>query len=181
MLFDTAYDVARVAAMSLMAYAWLVAVLRISGKRTLAKMNAFDLVVTVALGSTLATIVLSSRVAFAEGALAFVMLSGLQFVVAWSSSRVHAIERLVKSQPTLVVRDGEILAEPMRDERLTAAEVHQAARSSGAGSIRQVAAMVLETDGSLSVVSTSQLGDGGALRDVRGYERAADRQPTDPR
>jgi uncharacterized membrane protein YcaP (DUF421 family) len=41
--------------------------LRVSGKRTLAKMNAFDLVVTVALGSTLATILLSADVSLAEG------------------------------------------------------------------------------------------------------------------
>jgi len=60
------------------AYAALVLILRISGKRTLSKMNAFDLVVTVALGSTLATILLSSDVAPAEGVTAFVLLAGLQ-------------------------------------------------------------------------------------------------------
>ena len=48
-----------------LAYVSLVFMLRVSGKRTLAKMNAFDLVVTVAIGSTLATIVLSRSVALA--------------------------------------------------------------------------------------------------------------------
>ena len=48
-------------------YVVLVAFLRVSGKRTLAKMNAFDLVVTVALGSTLATVLLSKDVALADG------------------------------------------------------------------------------------------------------------------
>ncbi len=57
-----------------LAYLSLIIMLRVSGKRTLAKMNAFDLVVTVAIGSTLATIVLSKSVALAEGLLALALL-----------------------------------------------------------------------------------------------------------
>jgi hypothetical protein len=67
MLFRSWSDVGRVLAMSLLVYPTLVLVLRVSGKRTLAKMNAFDLVVTVALGSTLATILLSADVSRVEG------------------------------------------------------------------------------------------------------------------
>ncbi|WP_407939580.1 hypothetical protein [Methylophaga nitratireducenticrescens] len=58
--------------------------LRISGRRILSKMNAFDMVVTVALGSTLATILLNRDVALAEGALAFALLIGMQYLVTWS-------------------------------------------------------------------------------------------------
>ena len=71
------------------AYAALVGLLRLSGKRTLSKMNAFDLVVTVALGSTLATVLLSKDVALLEGVLAFAVLIGLQFLVTWSSVRAR--------------------------------------------------------------------------------------------
>ena len=67
MLFDGLTGVVRVLFVGVAAYAALVIFLRISGKRTLSKMNAFDLVVTVALGSTLATVVLSKDVALAEG------------------------------------------------------------------------------------------------------------------
>jgi uncharacterized membrane protein YcaP (DUF421 family) len=84
----------------------LVAVLRISGKRTLAKMNAFDLVVTVALGSTLATILLSKDVALAEGVLALAVLVLLQFVVAWSAVRSRLVRRLAKSSPQIVLSQG---------------------------------------------------------------------------
>lgn len=82
-----------------MAYAALVIFLRFSGKRTLSKMNAFDLVVTVALGSTLATILLSKDVAPAEGLLALLLLISLQFTVAWLSVRFPTIQQLVKSEP----------------------------------------------------------------------------------
>jgi uncharacterized membrane protein YcaP (DUF421 family) len=69
-VFDTWAGLAQVAVVGVLAYAGLLLLLRISGKRTLAKMNAFDLVVSVALGSTLATTLLSRDVAVAEGVLA---------------------------------------------------------------------------------------------------------------
>ena len=70
MIFDTWFGLLRVLVVGTAAYAALVLLLRASGKRTLAKLNAFDLVVTVALGSTLATVLLSKDVALAEGLLA---------------------------------------------------------------------------------------------------------------
>lgn len=73
---------ARVSIVGVLAYMALVLVLRISGKRTLSKMDMFDLVVTVAPGSTLASLVPSKNDALAEGLLAFATLIGLQFVVA---------------------------------------------------------------------------------------------------
>ena len=82
MWFDSWSDLVRVAVIGASAYVTVVVVLRLSGKRTLAKLNAFDLVVTVALGSTLATILLSSDVSWAEGALALAMLALLQSLVA---------------------------------------------------------------------------------------------------
>lgn len=79
--FDSWTTLLRTLVVGVLAYVTMVAFLRISGKRTLSKMNAFDLIVTVALGSTLATVLLSKDVALAEGALAFALLIGLQFVV----------------------------------------------------------------------------------------------------
>lgn len=63
MFFNAWSDIGRVLVVGGLAYAGLVLLLRLTGKRTLSKMNAFDLVVTVALGSTLATILLSKDVA----------------------------------------------------------------------------------------------------------------------
>jgi uncharacterized membrane protein YcaP (DUF421 family) len=77
MLFDSWAGLGRVLVVGTLAYVALVLLLRISGKRTLTKLNAFDLVVTVALGSTLATVLLSKSVALAEGALALCLLISL--------------------------------------------------------------------------------------------------------
>jgi hypothetical protein len=68
MIFDGWFGLPRVVVAGTAAHAALVPLLRVSGKRTLAKLNAFDLVVTVAPGSTLATVLLSESVALAKGA-----------------------------------------------------------------------------------------------------------------
>jgi uncharacterized membrane protein YcaP (DUF421 family) len=149
--FDDWAGLARVLVVGTCAYVALVALLRISGKRTLAKLNAFDFVVTVALGSTLATVLLSSDVALAEGVVAMALLVALQYVVAALAVRSRTVERLVKSEPTLVYR-GDFVRGAMRRARVTEDEVRQVARSQGHADLDQVAAVVLETDGSLSIL-----------------------------
>ncbi len=160
MWFDDWDDLTRIVVVAPVAYAALVLALRATGKRTLSKLNAFDLVITVAIGSTFATVVLSADVSVSEGVLALVLLTLLQLVVSWASVRSSAVRRLVKSEPTLLYRDG-YLEPAMRRERVTRDEVLQAARSQGHASLDGVAAVVLETDGSLSVLTSAPAGERG--------------------
>lgn len=147
-----------------LAYFSLVALLRVSGKRTLSKLNAFDLVVTVAIGSTLATVLLSRDVALVEGVLAFVVLIGLQFVVSWTSLRFPRFQEWITSEPRLVVRNGQILRRALRIERITEEEVLAAIRGGGYLSLEKVAAVVIETDGSFSILPESVVSSVVTLR-----------------
>jgi uncharacterized membrane protein YcaP (DUF421 family) len=152
-VFFTGWDgVRRTLIIGLLAYPALILFLRIAGNRTLAKLNAFDLIVTVALGSTLATVLLSKTVALAEGVLAFFILVGLQFLVTWSSVRVRWVRRVVTGEPRLLLYQGEMLLTALRKARLTQDEVMAAVRGAGVHALENVQAVVLETDGSLSVV-----------------------------
>ena len=171
MWFDTWLQVARVAGAAAVAYVSLIVVLRMSGKRTLATLNAFDFVVTVALGSVLATIALAPEVAVVEGIAAFVILIGLQFVVAWIATRNDMFRSSVKSQAVTLVRDGELMHDAIRAERLHPEEIHQAIRRSGVGGLEMIAAVVAETDGTLSVVTREQVGSGSVLIDPPSIER----------
>lgn len=169
MWFDGWSDVVRVVVVGGAAYVTLLALLRLLGKRTLAKLNAFDLVVTVAFGSTLATVLLSAEVSWSEGAAALALLGVLQLAVSWTTVRFSRGRGVVTAAPTLVLRDGAVLEEALRTQRLTRSEIRQAARSSGVGGLETIAAIVLETDGTLSVVTRDQLGSGSALEGVRGW------------
>lgn len=163
MWFDTWSGIWRTLLVGTAGYVALVVVLRVSGKRTLAKLSAFDLVVTVAVGSTLATILLNGDVSFAEGLTAIALLAALQFVAAVISSRFQAGRAIVTSRPTVLVVDGRLQLEAMDRQRVSADDVRQAIRSSGQGDVGQVAAVVLESDGSFSVIADDKIGDRSAL------------------
>lgn len=169
MWFDGWSDVTRTLVVGAAAYVTLVVLLRVTGKRTLSKLNAFDLVVTVALGSTLATILLSSDVSWLEGATALALLVLLQLAVTWTTVRVGSGGRsVVTGSPAVLVRDGVLVPGTLRAQRTTVSEIRQALRQSGVGGLDQVASVVLETDGTMSVVTVSQAGDRWALQDDTG-------------
>lgn len=163
MWFNGWADVGRVVATGAAAYAVMVIVLLVSGKRTLAKLNAFDLVVTVALGSVLATIALSREVSLADGAGAITVLVAAQWAVSWTSVHTTLARRLVRAEATVVFNDGRFDDQVLSRVRLTQAEVCQAIRLSGCGDLESIAAVVLETDGSLSVVAADRCKTASAM------------------
>jgi uncharacterized membrane protein YcaP (DUF421 family) len=170
MFFHSWSGLGRVLVVGICAYAGLVLILRISGKRTLAKMNAFDFVVTIALGSILATVLLSKEVALAEGLLALVWLIGLQWLVASLAVRFAGWRKVIKSEPRLLALHGELNEAALRDERVTPDAVFAAVRSAGHASLGEVEAVVLENDGRLSVIgSHPQRVKASALRGLEGF------------
>ncbi|HYH19859.1 MAG TPA: YetF domain-containing protein [Azospirillum sp.] len=166
MFFDAWSGVARVLIVGTLAYAALILLLRVSGKRTLTKLNAFDLVVTVALGSTLATVLLSKSVPLAEGVTALALLVALQYVITWLSVRSPRFQAMIKDEPTLIVRHGRFLESALKAQRMTREEVLAAMRASGVPDIETVAAVVLETDGSVSILTDAGGGRAEALSNV---------------
>jgi uncharacterized membrane protein YcaP (DUF421 family) len=130
-------------------------------------MNAFDLIVTVALGSTLATVLLTKDVSLADGLLAFGLLIALQFVVTWSSVRARWVRQLVAGEPLMLLYHGEFLPDALRRARVTKEEVRAAVRSAGIASLGEAEAVVLETDGSLSVVRRGSDNDATSLVGVQ--------------
>ncbi|MFN7145704.1 MAG: DUF421 domain-containing protein [Myxococcota bacterium] len=169
--FDGWEGLGRILLVGPLAYVALVLFLRVTGKRALSKLNSFDLVVTVALGSSLATTFLSEDVSLTEGALTFGLLLALQFLVTWLSVRSEAVRAAAKSEPALLVRRGRFLREAMRRERVTEEEVLQVIRASPTSGDVDV---VLETDGSMSVVGADR---DAVLRDVRGARETVSIEP----
>ncbi|MGE4221458.1 MAG: DUF421 domain-containing protein [Alphaproteobacteria bacterium] len=169
MLFDGLDDLLRIVVVGTGAYVGLVLMLRTTGKRTLSKMNAFDLVVTVAFGSTLSAALLDSDISLAEALGAFALLCALQYVVAFGSVRSSRFQALVKAEPSLLFFRGRFLPEMLRKERVTEDEILAAIRAQGIGSLTAAEAVVLETDGSFSVVASATATENrdGALRNVQ--------------
>lgn len=170
MFYDNGYGLIRILIVGVMAYASLIVFLRISGKRALSKWNAFDFVGTIAVGSILATVIVSKEVPLIEGALALGLVIAMQFAVTWSAVRFGPVRGLIKSRPTLLMFNGQFRPEAMKGQRVTESEIFAALRSAGLTSTDRAHAVVLETDGSFSVVKVSRAaGPASTLSDVEGY------------
>lgn len=165
--FDSWSTLLRTLVIGVLAYINLIILLRISGRRTLSKMNAFDMVVTVSLGSTLATILLNKNVTLAEGTLAMALLIGMQFAVTWSSVRAGWFRKWITGEPALLLYKGKLLRIAMRRARVTKDEVYAAARAAGHEDLSKIDAVVLETDGSFSVVTADGAVIESALEGVK--------------
>lgn len=154
-IFDGWDGVLRILLIAPAAYVALIVILRISGKRTLAKLNAFDFIITIAIGSTLASVITSSTLSLLDGLAALGLLVGMQFMVTSASVRWPWFNEAVKAEPTLLVRHGELLPQAMRRQRITSDEIEAAIRQSGGRGVQDAEAVFLETDGSLAVTRAS--------------------------
>lgn len=172
MFFNSWEGLLRVFVVGILAYSSLVVFIRISGKRTLSKLNAFDLIVTVALGSTLATVLLSKDVALLEGVVAFATLILAQYAITALSLRSSRVRRLVKSSPRLLAYRGSLLRDAMRDERMTEEEVFAVLRAGGLSALDPTVAVVLETDASLQVLRLDESQHHPVLQNVVGFPGA---------
>ena len=167
MFFQDVDTLVRTVIIGVLGYAALVVLLRVSGKRTLSKWNAFDLIVTIALGSTFATLLLSKQTTYAQGVLALALLILLQAAIARLALSWKLAQRVLKSQPRLLYSESRFVDAALTDERVSEAEVRAAVRGAGFGSLSDVHAVVLESDGSVSVIGKTRAGDGSALEDVK--------------
>lgn len=166
MFFNNWESILRVFVAGISVYIFLIFWLRVTGKRSLSKWNAFDSIVTFALGSTLASVILSKDISITEGLLALFLLVSLQYIITWLTIRLDFVKNLVKAEPTLLLNKGKFLHKAMRQQRVPEAEIRAAIRKSGVSAIETVNAVVLETDGSFSVIKASNGESRTALEDV---------------
>ena len=164
--FGSWSSVLQTALVGLATYVTLIAMLRVSGKRTLSKMNMFDWVVTVAMGSVMASTLVSGTVSYAQGIAAFATLIAAQYAVTWLSVRSSSFAGLVKASPTILYYKGRFYEDAMRRERVPRGEILGAIRQSGQGAPAEIAAVVLESNGELIVMNEVEDDQTATLREA---------------
>lgn len=172
MLFDGWNSVGRIVLLGFCTYLVLIGALRVVGKQALAKMSAFDLVITIALGSIVATIPLSSGVTLADGVSLIMTYLVLQGITRVAVSRSRRAQTVIKAAPQVVLWEGELLPGSLEQLHVTKEEVGAAVRRAGKSSLREVQAVVLENDGQWSVVPRSEQADMSAFDGVDVPSRA---------
>lgn len=129
----------------------LVAV-RVAGRRTTAQLSAYDTLVTVALGTSLATTALPAHPAVADGLVVLATLLALQLLIGALRQRSAAVRRAVDFAPEVVVAEGELRqGRTLLSAQLTAGEIESQLRRNGVRDTDDVVVMVLEPGGAFSV------------------------------
>ena len=149
--FESWYNVGRTVTLSIIGFAALMILLRVSGKRTLSKLNAFDFVFVVAVGSVFASTIISKDITLVEGVAAMATLIAIQVIMAELAARFPIAERIINGEPTLLLSRGKFIPRALKKERITEEEVRGAIRANGVNRVEDVDAVILENDGTLSV------------------------------
>lgn len=130
------------------AFLWLV--IRVSGKREVGQLSAFDLILLVTLGDLVSQGVVQEDYSITAALLAVATFAVCGRVLAGIGLKFPKTQPLLAGRPRIVVRDGEPIIEVLEGERLTIADLHEAAREQGIRSLRDIELSVLETDGNFS-------------------------------
>lgn len=165
-LFGGLHPLWRIVVIGTLSYMALLFLIRLAGQRPLGRMQTFDLVVAVAIGSTYGRLLTAQEVQFSEAATAFALLMALHYAVSWLSFRSVRVAHWLETKPTLVYFRGECLPGPMRRNRMTEGELLSAARRAGLGSLQEAEAIVLEADGTFSVLKKPAADGLSTLADV---------------
>lgn len=140
------------------AYIAIVLILRISGKRTLARMSAFDFTIAVAVGAVFGRTLTAKDLSISESLTAIILLAVLQFVFAYLEGRFTVFKKIFNTTPTLLYYKGEFIEKNLHSERLDKSKVIGAARKKGYACMDDVEAVILEIDASFSVIGRSETG-----------------------
>jgi uncharacterized membrane protein YcaP (DUF421 family) len=149
--FESWYNIGRTVTLTIVGFAALIGMLRVSGKRTLSKLNVFDFVFVVAIGSVFASMITSKDITLVDGLAALVTLIGIQLLLAELAARSALAERIINGEPSLLFSRGRFIPRALKRERVTEEEVRAAIRGKGITRVEDVEAVILENDGTLTV------------------------------
>lgn len=138
---------------SLAIYTFLLVVFRLAGKRTLADITPFDLVLLLIIGEATSQGLLGDEHSVTNAVVVVTTLVVVDVLVSLAKQHVPALARVTEGVPLLLVDDGELLHERMDRARVDEHDLLEAARTSqGIGSLAEIRYAVLERNGVISII-----------------------------
>jgi uncharacterized membrane protein YcaP (DUF421 family) len=124
---------------------------RLAGKRSFSKMSSFDFAMTVAIGSIIATTVLSKSVSLLQGVIGLAAVYILQVLVA-ILRKLEIVQKLIDNKPLLLMDGEEILQENLKKARVTESDLRSKLREANVLELSQVRAVIFESTGDIAVL-----------------------------
>ena len=133
-------------------YGFLVVGLRLAGKRELAQLNPFDLVVLLTLSNTVQNAIIGEDNSVTGGLIGAATLLIINYVVVRFLHSHESLDDLIEGHATVLIDDGQVLDDRLNQELITLAELEAAAHKQGFASLKNVDRAVLEPSGTISFV-----------------------------
>ena len=132
-------------------YVAVIALSRMVGLRSFAKMNTFDFAITIAIGSVIASTVMGTA-SVLRGVISMATLLTLQVIVAWLKSRYDAVSNIADNTPLLLMDGETILHDNLKASRVTVDDLRGKLREANVIELKEIRAVVLENTGDVSVL-----------------------------
>lgn len=149
-LFVVGVPIAEKIIRPILVYAFLIVGLRLAGKRELAQLNPFDLVVLLTISNTVQNAIIGDDTSLLGGVIGASTLLVINYLMAQLLYRNEKLDRLVEGEAVELITDGKILHDRLKKELLTEKELETAAHQQGFASLKGVDRAVLEQDGAIS-------------------------------
>jgi len=143
-------------------YAFLIALLRITGKRQVGQLAPFDLVLLLVLSNAVQNSMNAGDNSLVGGLISAATLIGLNFLVSLVTHRNKKLEAIIEGRPQVLIHNGKLFEDVMARAQLTHHELNAALRRSGCGSVAEVHSAILENNGAISVVAAKDKAAEGA-------------------
>ncbi|HEX5474794.1 MAG TPA: YetF domain-containing protein [Vicinamibacterales bacterium] len=137
----------------LLVYAFLVVGLRLAGKRELAQLNPFDLVVLLTISNTVQNAIIGNDNSVTGGIIGAITLLAANYLVIRFLYRHERIDRIIEGDPTPLVENGQVRKDRLDAELITVAELEAAAHRQGFDSLAEVDRCVLQPGGTLAFIA----------------------------
>lgn len=165
MLLESFGKLKEIIIMAILFYFFVIIILRTSIKKTLSDISIFDFLVTATIGPIIANTIISPNTEFLDGLAAVSILLVLQYIMSKLDYKYEFISKILKSKPKLVYYDGAFLEDNMKKMRITREEIIQEARSQAGLVIEDIDAVVLESNGEVSIIEHVPGKDRHSLRE----------------
>jgi uncharacterized membrane protein YcaP (DUF421 family) len=135
----------------ILVYLLLVALVRVFGKRELAQLNPFDLIVLLCLSNTLQNAIIGNDNTVTGGALGAVSLLGINWLMVRALYNRPRLQAMVEGRPTPLIKGGKVLEDALRSQVLTHEELRSAIHRQGFAGIKEVEEVILEPSGTFGI------------------------------
>jgi uncharacterized membrane protein YcaP (DUF421 family) len=150
-IFGLGAPVAEKVLRPVLVYFFLVVVLRVFGKRELAQLNPFDLVVLLSLSNTVQNAIIGNDNSLTGGVLGAFALLAVNYLVVRFLFRHRRLDQLFEGKPTTLIEDGKVLKNALANELLTHSELMTVLHRQGFDTLSEVQRCVLEPGGTFHI------------------------------